>query len=98
MKTLKNNATIKVTVIATGFNGGGVTRISEVVNSSTLFSPPGAKTADRKQEISMFQEKLDAKSGVRRESSPEKVPEKPLSKKKTSDTWDIPAFLRKKRK
>ncbi len=89
---------IKVVVIATGFNGGGSLRPSEVVNASTLFTPPATLRGEQKPETPLFEVKGGAKGVQRREVAQEKIEEKVVNKKKTSDTWDIPAFLRKRRK
>lgn len=96
-RTLKPGQ-IKLTVIATGFNGSTTTRVTEILDTSTLFSPPGAQRMEMKQESSMFDGKSGKKGAPRKEIAQEKVEEKANPKKKTSDTWDIPAFLRKRRK
>ena len=96
-RMLKSGA-IKVTVIATGFNGGSGLRTSELVNASNLFAPSPPERKGEKQEISMFPGKGGVKTVSRKEGSEPVKEEKPAPKKKTQDTWDIPAFLRKKRK
>lgn len=89
---------IKVTVIATGFNGRNSSRGIEMVNASSLFAPISPESDEKKSEIPMFDSKLVAKSGMKHDIPPVKTQEKSAPKKNVQDTWDIPAFLRKKRK
>lgn len=83
---------LKVTLIATGFNGAGTIQRSPDLTMSSLFESnqllnekplPTMKPVEPKKS---FNE--DKKS-----SNP-----KPPEEKKSSDIWDIPAFLRKKKK
>lgn len=91
---------IKVTLIATGFNGTGMIK-SPDVSVSSLFETvplvfeekkPLIKTDIRKPpetKVEKIEKILEAKAA--KEAEDEK-------KKKSSDIWDIPAFLRKKKK
>ena len=80
----------KVILVATGFNGLGVTR--GVQNEVSLFAAlerPTVIASDR-----AIEEKQ-----LLRTTEPSKVKkEEPKKEEKSSDIWDIPTFLRKKRK
>lgn len=89
---------LKVTLIATGFDGAGVVKNPDLTMAS-LFEP----------QPSIFEDKvLSGKSDNRKIIEPkiaEKISENKKSLtlpeekvKKSSDIWDIPAFLRKKKK
>lgn len=81
---------IRVTLVATGFNGSSK---SEPVSSfSDLFtsSAPSASSKDKKEAVGNSA-MLSKKEELIR--APDKE-----SKKKSSDVWEIPAFLRKKKK
>ncbi len=90
-RSLKDK-TIKVTVIATGFNG--------VFSSGRMNTPSLFIT----QEASLKKDTLPdirEKQGVQVSETQKSYQEKEKSSKKQSedkDSWDIPAFLRKKRK
>ena len=74
---------IKVTIIATGFNGHAINK--PLPTASTLFTSPS-----RESDLLMGPvEKDGAKDKVREERKP--------SAKKSDDVWDIPTFLRKKK-
>ena len=74
---------IKVTIIATGFNGHAINK--PLPTASTLFTSPS-----RESDLLVGPaEKDGAKDKVREERKP--------SAKKSDDVWDIPTFLRKKK-
>ncbi|MBI5147612.1 MAG: cell division protein FtsZ [Parcubacteria group bacterium] len=82
---------VKITLIATGFNGFGAKA------NGSLFTAPAAASssllATRKEEA--------PKEAARNENDEEKkelLPEKSEEKEKSDDVWDIPTFLRKKKR
>lgn len=77
---------IKVTVIATGFNGIGTVKPSS--SSSTLFNVLSQAEKKELPEVSKDKEVVKDEKD-KKEKSP--------SAKKSSDVWDIPTFLRKKK-
>ncbi len=79
------NGRIKVTIIATGFSSGVINKPAAPI--SDLFNSP----AEKKSELLFKPESKDPEV---------KAPAKPKqpSAKNSSDVWDIPAFLRKKKK
>lgn len=80
-RNMKDKA-IKVTLIATGFNGASVIKAAPLSN---LFS-----VAEKKAETPLY--------GEKKEERPRPVKSAPESKSKKSDVWDIPTFLRRKKK
>ncbi len=77
---------IKVTIVATGFTGANLNKPAPAL--STLFSAP----VEKKQEpMSRMEEHREPKEEARQA--------RPKSEdKKSTDVWDIPTFLRKKKK
>ncbi|MEK7543166.1 MAG: cell division protein FtsZ [Patescibacteria group bacterium] len=92
-KTLKDKM-IKVTVIATGFNG---------VFSGTRMTVPNLFMAEQpKKEQDLFGDSEKQKSEQREQSEKEKEKdknkEKPAKPLPSNDSWEIPSFLRRKKK
>ena len=91
---------IKVTLIATGFSGAGVIK-SPDLSMSSLFEPPNLAFEEKVLPI-----KSDTKKNLERPVADDKKsvfnPKTPVddkqAPKKSTDIWDIPAFLRKKKK
>ena len=75
---------IKVTVIATGFNGAGMIKSADL-SMSSLFEPPSL--APEEKTLPLKEDKKIISPTPKAESA-----------KKPADMWDIPAFLRKKKK
>jgi len=90
-RTLKDK-TIKVTVIATGFNG---TFTGGRMGAPSLFM--GQDISTKKESLPDIPEKQknDGGNDVKQQEEKEKQPKK---QQETEDSWDIPAFLRKKKK
>ena len=82
------NGQIKVTLIATGFSNSSVNK-SSGPSLSNLFNAP----VERKPELAFKKEEKDPADDLK----PAK-PRQPESHKKSSDVWDIPTFLRRKKK
>lgn len=82
------NGQIKVTLIATGFSNSAVNK-SSGSSLSNLFNAP----VERKPEFAPRKEEKDSADDLR----PVK-PRQPESHRKSSDVWDIPTFLRRKKK
>ncbi len=80
---------IKVTLVATGFNGLSTKRES---NLSLFTGRDGRKASETKRE----EPKLDFNKEVDNPEFLKKTEAEPI--KKDDDVWDIPTFLRKKRK
>jgi cell division protein FtsZ len=76
---------IKVTIVATGFTGANLNKPAPAL--STLFSAP----VEKRQEMTPRVEDREVKEEVRH------IKPK-IEDKKSSDVWDIPTFLRKKKK
>jgi len=77
---------IKVTIVATGFTGANLSKPAPAL--STLFSAPVER---RPEAMPRVEDHYEAKEEVRHA--------KPKSEdKKSNDVWDIPTFLRKKKK
>ncbi len=99
---------LKVTLIATGFNGS--TQPSSLfanrfIEKQTFFNEPRTKVPDLREETSMKPqrdlEKIQIEEfPVKLASAPIPKDEKPpvTKKKDPGDMWDIPTFLRKRRK
>jgi cell division protein FtsZ len=94
---------LKVTLVATGFNGS-------LNNRGNILFPAWSTPSPSKRPLELEgggeEEVLTGREGVEREKSPK---EKPLfgakatateikSKEKNEEVWDIPAFLRRKRR
>ncbi|HZX00901.1 MAG TPA: cell division protein FtsZ [Candidatus Paceibacterota bacterium] len=80
---------IKVTLVATGFNGLSVKRESNL----SLFT---SKDTREVSEMRREGPKLDFNKEVDNLEPPKKI--EPESNKKDDDVWDIPTFLRKKKR
>lgn len=80
---------IKVTLVATGFNGGGMKNLDS--SPSNLFTSPAP--ASVAEERSMAGEEDGVQSKKKATKNAEKIPAK-----KSDSIWDIPTFLRKKKK
>ncbi len=77
---------IKITLIATGFSGTGMSKSMSASSSSSLFASP------------MVEKKMDLPSiPEKKESSSEKPQKEKPQQKKPDDLWDIPTFLRRKK-
>src|SRR3989338_2646502 len=85
-KAMKANS-VKVTLIATGFSGNAVSKASPAL--SNLFNAP----VEKKNEPL-----LSKKTGEKESDAQKNTKSKPVLQKKPTDLWDIPAFLRRKRK
>ncbi len=72
---------LKVTIIATGFNGHSV---QKALPTSTLFSAVPVVEKDLKESLSLTEDKNRNQKPVQQ-------------KKNSNDVWDIPTFLRKKK-
>lgn len=81
---------IKVTVIATGFNGLSGGTISSQQNPSSLFSVNIPNIPEKKLE---FNNEIRERHNV--EIEEKNLPR--FKKKSPAETWDIPAFLRKRK-
>ncbi len=79
---------IKVTIVATGFSVNSVAGKQSPAPISSLFSSPVEKKP----------EPLLMKKEEERSDEDRVVKERPKTAKKSSDVWDIPTFLRKKKK
>jgi len=79
---------LKVILIATGFNGLSIKRD----DSLSLFSGGDHP----KQIVGMNEGRIDVKTDVSTTEKPKKVI--PENTKKDDDVWDIPTFLRKRKK
>jgi cell division protein FtsZ len=79
------NGRIKVTIIATGFSNSVINKPASPI--SDLFNSP----SEKKPELFMKSENKEAEPKA-------PVKPKPPIVKNSSDVWDIPAFLRKKKK
>ncbi len=88
---------IKVTLIATSFNGGNAfVRKPELTSVTNLF---GEKVSvDNKVEPKLAFASNIKEGAVLSKQNVNDVSNKEDSKKKVADIWDIPAFLRKKKK
>ena len=82
------NGQIKVTLIATGFSNSSVNK-SSGSSLSNLFNAP----VERKPELAFRKEEKNSADDLK----PAK-PRQPESHKKSPDVWDIPTFLRRKKK
>lgn len=91
---------IKVTLIATGFSGAGVIK-SPDLSMSSLFEPPNLVFEEKVLPIKSDTKKnidrpvMDDKKNILSSKTP--IDDKQALKKST-DIWDIPAFLRRKKK
>lgn len=88
---------IKVTLIATSFNGGALVRKPELTSVTNLFGE--RVSVDSKLEVKpvlLEQKNLAFANNVKEEVVSSSKTD--ASKKKVGDIWDIPAFLRKKKK
>ncbi len=72
---------LKVTIIATGFNGHSV---QKALPTSTLFSAVPVVEKDLKEPLSLTEDKSKSQKPAQQ-------------KKNSNDVWDIPTFLRKKK-
>lgn len=79
---------LKVTIIATGFNG------TPYKNSSTSLSNLFNAPTEKKSELMVRRDDLDA--DIKKEEAKSAKPK--FESHKKSDVWDIPTFLRKKKK
>lgn len=91
---------IKVTLIATGFEGAGMAKAPDLTMSS-LFEPAPLIFEEKAGVVKVADSKkfIETKSGS--ESSDKKLAAVKTTEekvKKTADIWEIPAFLRKKKK
>src|SRR3989344_1346962 len=85
--------TLKVTLIATGFSGqlrggGDLASLSNLFSSRTEMEAPPSVALPLREKIERESE---------RKSSPKEDKREKVFEKKKSDTWEIPAFLRKKK-
>ena len=88
---------IKVTLIATSFNGGSLVKKPELTSVTNLFGE--RVSVDSKLEVKpvlLEQKNLAFANNVKEEVV--STNKNDASKKKVADIWDIPAFLRKKKK
>lgn len=85
---------MKITLIATGFNGGHVLKAVEPISASLFSSSHGEHDEASRPQASGKERAIDREHG--REGK-EKEPERKSEKKESGDVWDIPAFLRKKK-
>ncbi len=85
---------LKVTIIATGFTGTQSFQKNMPTAMTNLFNAPGEKKSERS--IAMDKEEKEAQRLDKEESK--SIRQKSEASKKTSDIWDIPTFLRKKKK
>lgn len=83
---------IKITLIATGFNGGHVFKAVEPMSASLFSSSPGER-----DEASRPASAGKERASEREHAHEGKEPERKSEKKESGDVWDIPAFLRKKK-
>lgn len=81
------NGQLKITLIATGFNGHVLKGVEPA--TASLFTASGGEKEASRTVVSSKQEKAREE----REREAERKPER----KTESDVWDIPAFLRKKK-
>lgn len=95
-RTLKDKA-IKVTVIATGFNGMFSSRLPQ--NAPSLFMSVEAPKKEVKTPAS-FMEDMEEREREEEKEEEEKVKSQKqgLPKIEKTEPWEIPAFLRKKKK
>lgn len=94
-KNMKSSE-LKVTIIATGFSG---TTPFPRANASTITNLFNAAPTEKKADHggNMHASAKDDKMNSEKEE-PRPAKHKPDASKKTSDIWDIPTFLRKKKK
>lgn len=85
---------LKVTIIATGFNGIQSFQKNMPTAMTNLFNAPGDKKSERSMAADKNEKNLPSLD--MEESKP--IRQKSEASKKSSDIWDIPTFLRKKRK
>ncbi len=94
-RTLKDKA-IKVTVIATGFNGVFSSRMPQ--NTPSLFMSVEAPKREVKTPTSFMEEMEERELEERGEEEKVKSQKQGLPKIEKTEPWEIPAFLRKKKK
>lgn len=90
-KNMKSG-TLKVTIVATGFSGTPNFQKTTTASLSNLFNAPGDKKSDHGAVFNREEKELGKLENE--EANP--VRQKPAPVKK--DIWDIPAFMRKKKK
>ncbi len=99
-KKIKQGA-VKVTLIATNFNGTSTTKASDNPSPS-LFGSPATEIKTSFTSSSVFSPKDLMKEDVKKEAKDKESPgepKAPIIKKKTADSvWDIPTFLRKNKR
>ncbi len=86
---------IKVTLIATSFNGSALMRKPDLTSVTNLFGEK-VSVSDKSEPKLAFANNIKEVKEVKESVVSDK--DKEDSKKKSSDIWDIPAFLRKKKK
>lgn len=85
---------LKVTIIATGFSGAQSFQKNMPTAMTNLFNAPSEKKPERSMMIDRGEKEMPSLDIE--ESKP--IRQKSEASKKSSDIWDIPTFLRKKRK
>lgn len=85
---------LKVTIIATGFSGTQPFQKNMPTAMTNLFNAPGEKKPER----SMISDKAEPEMPRFDKEESKPIRQKSEASKKPSDIWDIPTFLRKKRK